>query len=211
MEQDGPPEPPAALGFPGAGLFTAAVRTVSDMFQNFLTSSLNWDEFLEALNAPEQLGAFVQDHERALGLHLLFLSQVLRVNPELALNGPHAAENFDRATFGIGQVISHEPAVASRLPCALTLVESVAGAVRYGWDIHHGVAKFAANSLVILATCPEAESAVRLAALQGLYDGMLAWLSDTDERADGSDVCGCSCSRPATSATCWVERLLTQP
>ena len=213
---DGPPPPPpppapAVGGFPGSGLLTAAVRHVSDMFQSFLTSSLNWEEFLEALNAPEQLGAFVQEHERALGLHLLFLSQVLRVNPESALNGPHAAENFDRATFGIGQVISHEPAVASRLPCALTLVESLASAVRYGWDIHHGVAKFAANSMVILATCPEAEPAARLAALGGLYDGMLVWLGDTTERADGSDICGCSCSRPATSATCWVERLLTQP
>ena len=48
------------------------------------------------------LGQFMSEHERAVGLHLLFLSQVLRVEPESALNGPHAAENFDRATFGIG-------------------------------------------------------------------------------------------------------------
>ena len=50
--------------------------------------------------------------------------------------------------------------------CATTLVESLASAVQHGWDVHHGVAKFAANSLVILATCPEAEEPVRLAALR---------------------------------------------
>ena len=162
-----------------------------------------------------QLGAFLLEHERAVGLHLLFLSQVLRVEPEAnvaqALNTPHAAENFDRATFGIGQVISHQPAVASTLPCALTLVESLGSAVRYGWEIHHGVAKFAANSLVILATCVEAKGSVRVAALEVLYEGMRVWLDDAAERADGTDICGCSCSHPATSATCWVERLLTRP
>ena len=162
-----------------------------------------------------QLGAFLLEHERAVGLHLLFLSQVLRVEPEAtvaqSVNTPHAAENFDRATFGIGQVISHQPAVASTLPCALTLVESLGSAVRFGWKVHHGVAKFAANSLVILATCVEAKGSVRVAALEALYEGLRVWLDDAAEKADGTDICGCSCSRPATSATCWVERLLTRP
>ena len=62
--------PGEGAGFPGSGLFSAAVRHVSDMFQNFLSSSLNWEDFLDALNDPDQLGQFVQEHERAVGLHL---------------------------------------------------------------------------------------------------------------------------------------------
>jgi hypothetical protein len=220
-------------------MFSAAVRNIGHLVQGFLTSSLNWEEFLEALNQPELLGDFVAQHERTLGLHLLFLSQALKV-PPADVAARQAAENFDRATFGIGQVLSHQPAVASRLPCALTLVESLARAVRHGWSVHHGVAKFAANSLVVLATCREAQEAARLAALEGLFTGLWAWLQmSPSDVSDGSEICGCaacplcrvpwpteftgcfprailtlcrcSCSRPDTSAACWVERLLTKP
>ena len=55
MGDDGAPEEPPIGGFPGSGLLYAAVRHVSGLFQSFLTSSLNWEEFLEALNTPEQV------------------------------------------------------------------------------------------------------------------------------------------------------------
>ena len=52
-------------GWPGSGLLSAAVRGISGMVQSFLTSSLNWEDFLEALHTPEQLKAV-----SANGLHV---------------------------------------------------------------------------------------------------------------------------------------------
>ncbi len=52
-------------GWPGSGLLSAALRGISGMVQSFLTSSLNWEDFLEALHTPEQLKAV-----RANGLHV---------------------------------------------------------------------------------------------------------------------------------------------
>ena len=192
-------------------MFASVVRNIGSVFQGFVSASLNWDEFLDVLNKPERLGEFVEAHERTIGLHLLFLAQALKVNPSENSISPHASENFDRATFGIGQVMSFAPARLSRLPCALTLVDSLGVSLQHGWTVHHGVAKFAANSLVQLATCVEADTGVRKAALDRLFSSLWEWLQDNQECADGTEICGCSCSRPSTSATCWVERLLAQP
>ena len=55
MGADGADE--MAGGFPGSGMLYAAMRGISGMFQSFLTSSLNWEDFLEALHTPERLRA----------------------------------------------------------------------------------------------------------------------------------------------------------
>jgi hypothetical protein len=45
-----------------------------------------------------------------------------------------------------------------------------------------------------------------------LLSGLTLWLSDSRVRADPvGDVCGCHCDTPCRSATCWVERLLSDP
>ena len=81
--------------------------------------------------------------------------------------------------------------------------------------MHHGVGKFAANALTILAITESADSGVREHAVDELLGGMAEWLTQTDEpfepKEEVDEVCGCNCASPALSAACWLERLLGKP
>ncbi len=54
-------------------------------------------------------------------------------------------------------------------------------ALSKGWHVHHGVAKFAANSLTILCLCEEAVGEVRDLATTELLNGLAQWLQSEGE------------------------------
>ena len=55
----------------------------------------------------------------------------------------------------------------------------------------------------------DAEKDIRSFAIDELLAGLAQWLKDEEGPQDTDEVCGCHCGNPALSATCWVERLLT--
>ena len=85
------------------------------------------------------------------------------------------AESFDTATFCLGQLVSHEPQLISELSFAHTVVEGLSCALRKGWNVHHGVGKFAANALTILSISEAAVPAVREFAIDELLHGLAQW------------------------------------
>ena len=54
-------------------------------------------------------------------------------------------------------------------------------ALSKGWHVHHGVAKFAANSLTILCLCEEAVGEVCDLATTELLNGLAQWLQSEGE------------------------------
>ena len=153
------------------------------------------------------------DGERSaseLRMQVHLLRTTLRVDPAL-LKVQDLAESFDTATFCLGQLVSHEPVIVSRLPFAMIFVEGLSAALLHGWKVHHGVGKFAANALTILAICEDANTKVREAAVDAMLEGMLEWLHDSTNEKDTDEVCGCNCGCAALSAASWVERLLGKP
>ena len=83
--------------------------------------------------------------------------------------------SFDTATFCLGQLVSHEPQLISELSFAHTVVEGLSCALRKGWNVHHGVGKFAANALTILSISEAAVPAVREFAIDELLHGLAQW------------------------------------
>ncbi len=79
------------------------------------------------------------------------------------------------ATFCLGQLVSHEPQLISELSFAHTVVEGLSCALRKGWNVHHGVGKFAANALTILSISEAAVPAVREFAIDELLHGLAQW------------------------------------
>ena len=140
------------------------------------------------------------------------LLQIPNAAPENPFKIKELAATYDRATFCLGQLAAHEPALVSRLPCACEIVCGLASAVQHGWCVHHGVGKFAANALASLARAVDAEESVRATSARSLLSGLTMWLKDSTTKADpAGDVCGCHCETPCRSATCWLERLLGEP
>jgi hypothetical protein len=52
-----------------------------------------------------------------------------------------------QATFMCGQLLVTAPALVSRLPAMPRVLRGLGCALRVGWDVNAGVAKFAANAL----------------------------------------------------------------
>ena len=72
---------------------------------------------------------------------------------------------------------------------------------RYGWKIHHGIGKFACNSLVTMANNDDVDEDIRKRVLEILLNELSVWLMDDRELGfpeEGHDsigeVCGCKCS-----------------
>eukprot|EP00954_Amorphochlora_amoebiformis_P004076 316319-Amorphochlora_amoeboformis.AAC.2 len=88
------------------------------------------------------------------------------------------ALSVDEATFAVGQLVAYEPEAMSRLHLAEEIVVSLACSLRRGWQIHHGVGKFAANALTVLVTCENAEQKLRVKACNLLLDALAGWLKE---------------------------------
>ena len=171
------------------------------------------EDLFDALTKPDELKAYLQ-RSHSLEIQVELLCSTLRVDAALLKVG-EVGESFDTATFCLGQLVSHEPQLMSGLPCARAVVDGLSAAIRKGWAVHHGVGKFAANALTILAITESADSGVREHAVDELLGGMAEWLTQTDEpfepKEEVDEVCGCNCASPALSAACWLERLLGKP
>jgi len=132
---------------------------------------LYWDDLLDAVARPGGLQAYLVDdiNREALVTHAALLGAMLQVNTRL-LRIPKIADSFDRATFCLGHLLSHEPEAMSNLPCVESVISGLSSALDSGWDVHHGVAKFAANALTILGSCETALPRIRVLAMRGLLD-----------------------------------------
>lgn len=60
--------------------------------------------------------------------------------------------------------------------------------MKKGWNVHHGVAKFAANALTIMCICEDAVLAVRELAVDELVAGLGQWLKLDDEPEELDEV-----------------------
>jgi hypothetical protein len=188
------------------------------------TSSLQaskWDDLFQALTRPDDLKAYLVRNlnpegtgQSALRTQIELLTGTLQVDLAL-LKVNEVAESFDTATFCLGQLVSHEPQLISELSFAHTVVEGLSCALRKGWNVHHGVGKFAANALTILSISEAAAPAVREFAIDELLHGLAQWcvcspprtcssaarksewvaalrrLCDTEEPLEVDEVCGC--------------------
>jgi hypothetical protein len=65
-----------------------------------------------------------------------------------------------------------------------------------GWNVHHGVAKFAANALTILSICEDADVGIREFAVDELVAGITQWLQSTDEPEELDEVWAASRATP---------------
>eukprot|EP00397_Hematodinium_sp_SG-2012_P001730 GEMP01001735.1.p1 GENE.GEMP01001735.1~~GEMP01001735.1.p1 ORF type:complete len:1162 (+),score=278.31 GEMP01001735.1:169-3486(+) len=182
------------------------------------SQTLNFMHLFQKLEDPEGLTeAYVEEQQTLLNYQLEYLTVTLHVDLSALFASPELRDAYDQATFACGQLLSFVPGATSRLPIARQVVQGIACALRVGWDVHHGVAKFAANALAVVALSDQAEDEVRRMAIRLLLSGMMQWLLDSrgDQKADvrggpskdAEEVCGCSCMRPRLSVGCWIDRL----
>ena len=145
-------------------------------------SNYRWDALFQALTRPADLRRYLETmvpHEEGPGqgplrTQIELLTGTLQVDLAL-LKVNEVAESFDTATFCLGQLVSHEPQLISELSFAHTVVEGLSCALRKGWNVHHGVGKFAANALTILSISEAAVPAVREFAIDELLHGLAQW------------------------------------
>ncbi|CAK0796794.1 unnamed protein product [Prorocentrum cordatum] len=162
----------------------------------FVSPELQMDRLFQVLEDPERLTpAYVEQHKVELDAQYECLNQTLRVDLSLLLASPVLRDAYDRVTFACGQLLQWAPEAVSRhLPQAWRIVEGLGLALRVGWSIHHGVAKFSANALTILATSDGAHDGLRREAVRQLLGGMLRWLLDPSPEPENPpedrDVCG---------------------
>mmetsp|Transcript_13943 Transcript_13943/g.21075 ORF Transcript_13943/g.21075 Transcript_13943/m.21075 type:complete len:998 (-) Transcript_13943:174-3167(-) len=173
---------------------------------------LPWDDLFNVLENPDQLSAeWIEQHEATLTQQLQILCGTLKVQSSF-LKIPQVALSVDEATFAVGQLVAYEPEAVSALPMADVIISSLACSMERGWQIHHGVGKFAANALTVLVTCEDVEEKVRLEACTKLLDGLSSWLQDhksCNEKVE--EVCGCHCRRASTAACCFLDRVFARP
>eukprot|EP00931_Biecheleriopsis_adriatica_P059447 TRINITY_DN35568_c0_g1_i1.p1 TRINITY_DN35568_c0_g1~~TRINITY_DN35568_c0_g1_i1.p1 ORF type:complete len:1427 (-),score=268.55 TRINITY_DN35568_c0_g1_i1:42-4298(-) len=179
----------------------------------FVSPRLQMDRLFQALEEPDRLtAAYVEEKKLELDQQFECLTQTLRVDQTSLLASPVLRDAYDRVTFACGQLLQWAPeAVSKHLNQGRSIVEGLGLALRCGWSIHHGVAKFSANALTILATSDGAEDSLRREAVRLLLGGMLRWLLDLTKEPENPpedrDVCGCTFLAPRLSAATWLERL----
>ncbi|GAB5363291.1 hypothetical protein AAMO2058_000870900 [Amorphochlora amoebiformis] len=173
---------------------------------------LPWDDLFNVLENPDQLSkAWIEQNEATLKQQLQILCGTLQVEASF-LKISQVALSVDEATFAVGQLVAYEPEAMSRLHLAEEIVVSLACSLRRGWQIHHGVGKFAANALTVLVTCENAEQKLRVKACNLLLDALAGWLKDhkrCNEKVE--EVCGCHCRRASTAACCFLDRIFARP
>eukprot|EP00929_Paragymnodinium_shiwhaense_P078180 TRINITY_DN40481_c0_g1_i3.p1 TRINITY_DN40481_c0_g1~~TRINITY_DN40481_c0_g1_i3.p1 ORF type:complete len:1559 (-),score=419.77 TRINITY_DN40481_c0_g1_i3:124-4800(-) len=179
----------------------------------FVSPHLQIDRLFQALEDPDSLtNAYVEKHKVELDAQFECLTATLVIDVGLLLASPVLRDAYDRVTFACGQLLQWAPEAVSRhLSQAPRIVEGLGLALRCGWRIHHGVAKFSANALTILATSEGAEDKLRRKAVRLLLGGLLRWLLDPtpepEDPPEDRDVCGCTFLSSRLSAATWLERL----
>mmetsp|Transcript_2436 Transcript_2436/g.3544 ORF Transcript_2436/g.3544 Transcript_2436/m.3544 type:complete len:992 (-) Transcript_2436:162-3137(-) len=173
---------------------------------------LPWDDLFNVLENPDQLSPeWINQNEETLIQQLKILCGTLQVKTSF-LKISQVALSVDEATFAVGQLVAYEPEAVSRLSIARDIVTSLACSFRRGWQIHHGVGKFAANALTVLVTCESADEELRMYACQLLLEALGSWLKDrkkSNEKVE--EVCGCHCRRASTAACCFLDRVFARP
>ena len=185
-----------------------------------IVSPAAWTELFTSLNlpagAPGAIDAeWLEARHDVVEVQMTALGTTLEAPPAM-LALANVSENYEQATFALGQLFTTLPVEASRLASAESAIASLGRAVLHGWKVHHSVAKFAANALTILCLCDEADAAARKCAAAAMLAGMLHWLRGARTRpgaaaavetGDVESICGCSCASARGAATCWLERL----
>jgi hypothetical protein len=109
------------------------------------------------------------------------LSNCLNIDPRF-LQLTVMKQSFDQATYAVGQIISYAPVGVSKyLDCFDYMLKGMRNAIRYGWRIHHGIGKFACNSLLCMAKSEDVDDDVRKMVLDLLLDELSIWLMDDRE------------------------------
>eukprot|EP00756_Hemistasia_phaeocysticola_P026858 Hpha_TRINITY_DN16087_c4_g1::TRINITY_DN16087_c4_g1_i4::g.118606::m.118606/K12166/HACE1; E3 ubiquitin-protein ligase HACE1 len=179
----------------------------------YISPYLNINGLFSTLEEPHLLTpAYVEKNRQVLDAQLECLTQTLHVDGAAVFASSVLREAYDRATYACGQLLQWQPeAVCQHLKQAGKLVQGLGLAVRNGWLMHHGVAKFSANALTILAASRGADNELRREAVRLLLGGMLRWLLDPTPEPENlpeeRDVCGCTSMSPRLSAATWLERL----
>jgi len=172
---------------------------------------LGLENLFRTVEDPERTtDAFIESNSELLDAQLGLLAQTLRVNTSVLYDSPMLCDAYEQIVYACSQLVSGAPAAFStRLRNAPDVIEGLSLALRIGWHVHHSAPKLAANALATLATCPNADDALRRQATRHLLGGMLRWLLDARPEPDqeGEEVCGCSCSVPWKAAACFLERL----
>ena len=155
------------------------------VYRTMLVSpSLDVEGLFEMLQSPDRLtAAAVTGRAQQLDALLEYLCRTLECDVVVLRDCAPLREAYDRATFACGQLLGSEPGAASRLACAPRVVDALRHALRCGWRVEprcrsHGVAKFAANALAVLASSPDALDAIRRRAARHLLSAMTQWLLD---------------------------------
>lgn len=179
----------------------------------FVSPNLQMDRLFQVLEDPDRLtAAYVQENQTELDAQFACLTQTLRIDLGLLLASPVLRDAYDRVTFACGQILQWAPeAVTKHMVQATRIVQGLGLALRCGWRIHHGVAKFSANALAVLATCEGAQDNLRREAVRLLLGGLHRWLLDPtpepENPPEDRDVCGCAFLSPRLSSATWLERL----
>lgn len=172
---------------------------------------LGLENLFRTVEDPEKTtDAFVEANAELLDAQVGLLAQTLRVNTAVLFDSPMLCDAYEQIVYACSQLVAGAPAAFStKLKNAPDVIEGLSLALRVGWHVHHSVPKLAANALISLALCPEADDALRRQAIRMLLSGMLRWLLDARPEPDreGEEVCGCSCAVPWKAAACFLERL----
>ncbi|KAJ8601677.1 hypothetical protein CTAYLR_007459 [Chrysophaeum taylorii] len=155
-----------------------------------VSPSLDVDGLFELLQEPERITRETVERQASqLDALLEYLARTLECDVVVLAASTPLREAYDRATFACGQLLSAAPGAASRLRNARRVVDALRHSLRCGWQMEprarsHGVSKFAANALAIVACSHDAADDIRRLATRHLLHGMLAWLVDATPEPD---------------------------
>eukprot|EP00930_Biecheleria_cincta_P072942 TRINITY_DN6028_c0_g1_i1.p1 TRINITY_DN6028_c0_g1~~TRINITY_DN6028_c0_g1_i1.p1 ORF type:complete len:1592 (+),score=369.97 TRINITY_DN6028_c0_g1_i1:22-4797(+) len=184
------------------------VRQFKDLI---FAARLGLDNLFRTLEDPEKTtDAFVESNRELLDAQVGLLAQTLHVNTVVLFESPRLCDAYEQIVHACSQLVMGAPAAFSKvLKNARSVVEGLSLAMRLGWHVHHSIPKLAANALIILANCPNADDQLRRLAVRQLLSGFLRWLLDArpESDRDAEEICGCSCSVPWKAAACFLERL----
>ena len=168
--------------------FQGAARAA--MLRTMGTPGLDVEGLFLFLQDPERLTpAAIEQRALKFDALLEYFARTLECDLVVLMESPPMREAYDRATFAAGQLLSAAPGPVSRLRNAKKVVSALRHAMRVGWKMEpdaksHGVSKFAANALAIVATARDAQDDVRRLATRHLLYGMLDWLLDATPEPD---------------------------
>ena len=173
------------------------------MYRTMVASpALDVEGLFDLLQDPDRITAeVVAARATQLDGLMAYLAKTLEVDLVVLETCAPLREAYDRATFACGQLLSNCPGAASRLPSAPRVVDALRHACRCGWRMEprarsHGVSKFAANALAVVAAAGDADDGVRRRAARHLLGCALQWLLDATPEPAAAVAVAASPSRP---------------